>query len=274
MKAVRIHAVTYTAVNAMLVAIWLASGGVSSVFWPIWPMITWGAGLVIHGGIAAAVSGPGSRQLTRRGPDELDPAYDFAELEEVRPASSNGQTQRRWVVVMFVDIVGSTSLNDELGDEEWHRLLMIHRGLVGRCVETWGGSEVGQAGDGSMARFSDAVRAVRCAMDIQRGVAEENQSGEFAPQVRIGLHAGEAMQVDSDVLGNVVNLASRVADEAGPDEILVTEQVADQLGGEVPLDDRGLRPLKGLSRPRHLLAVEWPGADGHLGTKGRTSREG
>jgi class 3 adenylate cyclase len=55
----------------------------------------------------------------------------------------------------------------------------------------------------------------------------------------------------------VINLASRVTDEATPGEILVTEPVADQLVGKLELEDRGLRELKGLSQPRHLLAVKW-----------------
>jgi class 3 adenylate cyclase len=71
------------------------------------------------------------------------------------------------------------------------------------------------------------------------------------------VHAGEAVDDEGDLVGRVINLASRVTDEAKPGEILVTEPVADQLVGKLELEDKGLRPLKGVSQPRHLLAVKW-----------------
>ena len=60
-----------------------------------------------------------------------------------------------------------------------------------------------------------------------------------------------------DVIGMVVNLAARVTNEAAPGEILVTEPVADHVDKDVKLEDRGLVMLRGISQPRHLLAVSW-----------------
>lgn len=254
MNSVRIHAVVYTAVNAMLVAIWAATGAGLGSFWPIWPIITWGAALVIHGGVIAGVTGPGRRTLASRQPG-LEEGHREAE-EPWRPRG-RGEARRKWVAVMFVDIVGSTGLNEAVGDDAWHRILGAHRSLVRTTVQSCGGTEVGTAGDGAMARFDSPTDAVLCAVDLQRAIEDLNRGEGFAPEVRIGIHAGEAVQADSDLLGRVVNLASRVADEAGPGEILVTEPVADELGPDLSVDDRGLRPLKGLDRPRHLLAVRW-----------------
>jgi len=62
---------------------------------------------------------------------------------------------------------------------------------------------------------------------------------------------------DGDLIGRVVNLAARVTGEAEPGEILVTEPVADYVGGELRLRDRGLRELRGVAQPRHVLAVVW-----------------
>jgi class 3 adenylate cyclase len=73
--------------------------------------------------------------------------------------------------------------------------------------------------------------------------------------VRIGIHAGQAMGRDGDVIGQMVNVAARVADAAGPGEVLVTEPVADHTGGGVRFDDRGLQELKGVPEPRHVLAL-------------------
>lgn len=259
MGVVRIHAVTYTAVNAMLIAIWSITGG---SFWPIWPIVTWGAALGLHAGVTASLPGSGRRhQLSGGRPTELEDRVAPHELE----ASPPHQGRRQWVVVMFTDIVGSTGLNESLGDEEWHRILTAYRSRIRGAVTACGGNEVGTAGDGVLARFDTPADAVLCAIEIQCETDELNREDQFAPAVRIGVHAGEAVAAESDLLGKVVNLASRVADEAGAGEILITEQVADAMGPEVPLDDRGLRPLKGLTQPRHLLSVRWS-ADPARGT--------
>lgn len=251
MRVVRIHAVTYTAVNVMLVAIWSITGG---AFWPIWPIVTWGAALGLHAGVTASLPGSSRRShLTEGRLTELEDRTARYELET--PPLHQGR--RQWVVVMFTDIVGSTGLNQSLGDEAWHRILTAHRARVRTAVTACGGSEVGTAGDGVLARFDTPADAVLCAIEIQSEIDELNRDDHFAPAVRIGVHAGEAVAAESDLLGKVVNLASRVADEAGSGEILITEQVADAVGPEVPVDDRGLRPLKGLTQPRHLLSVRW-----------------
>lgn len=249
MRVVRLHAITYTAINTMLAGIWVLTGA-TGTFWPAWPIVTWGAALGIHAGVTAALPSAGRRQLGGgdRTERELDLAQDEMSLSDGR---------RKWVVVMFIDIVGSTALNETLGDEAWHHILTEHRTRIREGLTICGGVEVGTAGDGLMVRFDSPPAAVLCAIDIQAQIDEVNRGAGFAPGVRIGIHAGEAVHADSDLLGRVVNLASRVADEASPGEILVTEQVADELGPDVPVDDRGLRPLKGLDRPRHLLAVRW-----------------
>lgn len=255
MKLLRAHAVVYTAINSMLVAIWAATGASLGSFWPIWPIITWGAALGIHGGVTAGLRTPRTRHLTEGDWPVLelsDPADDDAWTSHAA-----GEGTRQWVAVMFIDIVGSTALNDAMGDEAWQRTLFDHRSRVRTAVRGWDGVEVGTAGDGSLARFDTPSDAVLCAIDIQRQIEQLNHRGASAPPVRIGIHAGEAVHSDRDLLGRVVNLASRVADEAGAGEILVTERVADELDADVSVDDRGLRPLKGLAQPRHILAIEW-----------------
>jgi class 3 adenylate cyclase len=108
-----------------------------------------------------------------------------------------------------------------------------------------------------LARFGSPADAVLCGIDIQDELGQARGASDFVPEVRIGVHAGDVVEEDGDLIGRVINLASRVTDEANPGEILVTEPVADQLVGRLELEDKGLRPLKGLSQPRHLLAVRW-----------------
>ena len=98
-------------------------------------------------------------------------------------------------------------------------------------------------------------------IDLQRRLAARREGGSFTPDVRVGIHAGEAIDDDADLVGQVVNLAARVVDAASPSEILVTEPVADHLRPGRLITDRGLHELKGISRARHLLAVRWDTAD-------------
>lgn len=185
-------------------------------------------------------------------------------------APGGGADRRPWVAVVFTDIVDSTTLNEALGDDAWASVLADHRALVRRALADHGGLEVGTQGDGFLLRFDDPDDAVRCAVAIQERLAEQRTverraaerrtggDGTLVPAVRIGVHAGEAVHHDGDdLVGRVVNLAARVTDAADADEILVTEPVADHLGADVALVDRGLRQLKGFDRPRHLLAVVW-----------------
>ena len=203
--------------------------------------------------------GPGARTRDRRraGPPGAMPPVP---ADPVRSAPA--EPQRRWVTVMFTDIADSTSHNERLGDDEWRRILSDMRKLVRNAIKDRNGSEVGTAGDGLLARFGSPADAVLCGVDIQAELGSARTTSEFVPEVRIGIHAGEAVEEEGDLVGRVINLASRVTDEATPGEILVTEPVADQLVGKLELEDRGLRELKGLSQARHLLAVKWTAEKG------------
>lgn len=171
---------------------------------------------------------------------------------------------REWVAVMFTDIVDSTRINQKLGDEAWAKVLADHRSAVRECLAKHNGTEVGTQGDGFLLRFQSPDAAVACATALQRGwstarvaVIADGDGAIPIPSVRIGIHAGEAMNDEDDLVGRVINLASRVTDVANEHEILVTEPLADHLTDDVKLVDRGLKTLKGFDRPRHLLSVVW-----------------
>jgi class 3 adenylate cyclase len=230
-------------------------------FWPAWVWLGWSAALVIHFGVVLSLGLFGRR--TRRHAHALakQAAQAAAQLTsrsaQTRPRAPSGPT-RQWVAVMFTDVVGSTPIAEQLGDEEWSRVLGRHREFVRTCLGARGGTEVGTQGDGSLGRFATPADAVSCAVDIQRQLGEVRAASDGFPlEVRIGIHAGEAVEEEGDLIGQVVNLASRVTGIAEPNEILVTEPVADHLNGEFSIEDRGLHKLRGVSRPRHLLAVNW-----------------
>ncbi len=243
LRAFRIHLRIYLTFVVFFVLIWALTGG--GYFWPIWPALGWGVAVAIQGIVASGKE--------RRGTSDPRPVAEAV----VGLSQADPQNRRRWVTVMFTDLVGSTSLTEAVGDEEWSRFLARHRALVRSAFLERGGTEVGTQGDGLLARFGSPADAVLCAIDIQRRIEEERVSGTLVPRLRIGVHAGEAVESEGDIVGRVVNLASRVTSEASPGEILITEPVADQLVGRIELEDRGLRALRGVSQPRHLLAVRW-----------------
>jgi class 3 adenylate cyclase len=173
---------------------------------------------------------------------------------------------------MFTDIADSTRLTEDLGDDEWSRILAGHRELVRNLFAAHGGQVVGTQGDGCLGRFPTPAEAVLCAVELQRDIAQTRRDSSFPMQVRIGIHAGEAVEDDGDLVGRVVNVAARVTGATDPGEILVTEPVADYLGAQLRFEDRGLRELRGLAQPRHLLAVKWDDAVDEVSpTPGSTS---
>jgi class 3 adenylate cyclase len=95
------------------------------------------------------------------------------------------------------------------------------------------------------------------AIAFQRRLDEQRRATGFAPAVRIGINAGDAVEEEGDVLGATVNLASRVTAAAQPNEILITEVVADRVDSHIHLRDEGLREMKGLERRVHVLSVSW-----------------
>lgn len=271
-----INLITYVAVCAFLTAVWtLTSGSFEELrqivggvgqdpailrqygFWPIWVWLSWGVAVVIHLGVVLAMTLFGSRRRRHRRQARRARAV---EGQPAVVAARQGEAGRTWVTVMFTDVVGSTTLNERLGDETWSRLLAEHRKTVRRLVLGRGGTEVGTQGDGFLMRFGSPADAVLCAVDLQRALLED--PSELAPlQMRIGIHAGEAVEEDGDLVGRVVNVAARVAAEARPNEILVTEPVADHVGASLDFEDRGVRELRGVSQKRHLLAVRWSDHD-------------
>ena len=270
------HLTVYCLVIGMLIGIWLLGG--AGHFWPFYPAAGWGIGLGSHYQRAvshqrkrlarAAAEGitleqlehrealerrrrraDRAQELTSRGGGDAAPAR--------APVQVDGPGESRFVVAMFVDVVGSTSLNEALGDQQWVRVRSAFRQLVRECADAHGGWEANTSGDGLLLRFPDPASAAGAATEILRRFDRQRQETGFAPSVRIGIHSGDAVEEGDDIIGNVVNLAARVSDAADVDEILVTEHVADHLDSRHTTAGRGLHTLKGITRPRHLLAVVW-----------------
>ena len=152
--------------------------------------------------------------------------------------------------LLFTDIVGSTARAVELGDRRWSELLARHHELVRAELVHYRGEELDTAGDGFFARFDGPARAIRCANRIVAGVHE------LGIDVRAGLHTGECELFERKVGGIAVSIGARVAAEAGPGEVLVSNTVKDLVAGSgIEFADRGAYALKGVPGEWRLFAV-------------------
>jgi pimeloyl-ACP methyl ester carboxylesterase len=152
--------------------------------------------------------------------------------------------------VLFTDLVGSTEQARELGDRRWRELLEAHHAAVRRELVRFGGREIDTAGDGFLASFDGPARAIRCASAVVDSVAG------LGLQIRVGVHTGECEVHGDKLAGLAVHVGARVAAQASPGEVLVSNTVQDLIAGSgIELEDRGLFALKGLDGERRLYAV-------------------
>ena len=154
------------------------------------------------------------------------------------------------VTLLFTDLVGFSSWALEAGDEAAFELLREVGGGVERAVAAHDGRVVKRLGDGLMASFLEPEGAVEAALDAHYAVATVDVDGH-RPRLRAGAHLGRPRRIGGDYLGIDVNIAARVADGAGPGEVLVSEVVADRLAPERFATGRRRR-LKAAGAPREL----------------------
>jgi class 3 adenylate cyclase len=161
--------------------------------------------------------------------------------------------------VLFTDVVNSTTLTQSLGDEAALALLGVHDTIVRDALSALGGREIKHTGDGIMACFISTAGAVRCAIQIQRELDKHGQaSPERALKVRVGAAAGEPVEQHNDLFGSTVQLASRLCTHAQPEQILVSNAIAELcLGKGLLFEDLGEVSLKGFGSPVRAYAAAW-----------------
>jgi DNA-binding SARP family transcriptional activator/class 3 adenylate cyclase len=166
------------------------------------------------------------------------------------------------VTFLFTDVVGSTELLAQLGDDLAEENQQAHFKLLRSIVAAHGGTEVKSLGDGLMVVFTSPLEALRCAVAMQRGLADG--SGR-QPAMRIGLHAGEPIRHEDDFFGTPVVVAKRLCDQAEGGQILASALVRDLLGqrreGTVAFRALGPLVLKGLPDPVAACQVLWQTTD-------------
>jgi class 3 adenylate cyclase/predicted ATPase len=195
------------------------------------------------------------------------PSGDAATAASPPSAPPEDRAERRYLTVMFCDLVGSTGIAAKLDPEEWRDLVGAYLDAASAAVTEMGGHVAKQLGDGLMALFgypvaqeNDAERAVRAALSIQRALAELNRKNAAAgkPELtaRIGLEAGPVV-VDAagEIFGDAPNVAARVQALAEPGAVVVTARVQRQVAGLFVAEERGTHALKGVPEPTVLFRL-------------------
>lgn len=188
---------------------------------------------------------------------------------EVRSTSAG---QRRVITVLFSDIRSFSAMTERLGAEETIKLINIYLDLQARIVEENNGIVDKFMGDQVMAIFlgeRQADTAIHAAVEIQRSIRELNlrrsRNGEVTLQVGCGLHIGEAIlghmgsqdRLDYTVIGEVVNLGSRLCALAKPGQIIVPGEMVEQLNGEYPTLHLDHVQVKGRTQPVEIYEVDY-----------------
>jgi len=160
-----------------------------------------------------------------------------------------GFHDRVLATLLMTDLVDSTTTAADIGDAAWRELLALHQEKVRGQLELFRGHEVDAAGDGILAIFDGAARALRCAAGIRAAAASDGL------RIRAGVHVGEVEVAGEGVKGIAVHEVARIAAFAGANEILVSEStraLAEPAG--LAFEDRGEHELKGIPGPRRLFA--------------------
>jgi class 3 adenylate cyclase len=174
---------------------------------------------------------------------EFTSAHEYA-----RSADDVGE--RILSTILFSDIVESTAMLERVGDARWAKLLRTHNERIRTVIDRHRGREMATLGDGFLALFDGAAKAVHAAAAMNPAVADLEMS------VRVGIHTGEVDIAGGQARGVAVHAAARVAGLAGAGEVLISGTTRDLLdGAELEFDSRGDHELKGLRGARPIFAL-------------------
>jgi class 3 adenylate cyclase len=181
-----------------------------------------------------------------------DGAFDTVEFASAAIyGATPDENESVLATILFTDIVDSTARLSKMGDARWRSVLLQHDQAMRAQLDRYRGREVGTTGDGFLALFDGAVRAVQCARSMIAAV------GALDLEIRAGLHTGEVVIAGGQARGLAVHAAARVSALAGPGEVLVSSTTRDLLdGSSLTFVSRGDHQLKGLAGARTIYALQ------------------
>ena len=193
----------------------------------------------------------------------------FVEDENMNVASALGQALDTWsqpdnkgesgapIAVMFTDIVGSTRLTQDHGDDAMQKIVRAHNKIVRDALRNYAGTEVKHTGDGIMASFKSVGNSVDAAREMMRGIAAFNKGdGDIPLQIRIGVNAGTPIAEDGDLFGTTVQISARLCDKAEDGGIAVSNLVRElAAGSSAKFEEVGALELKGVAEAVTVYSV-------------------
>jgi adenylate cyclase len=166
-------------------------------------------------------------------------------------------TTRRLAAILAADVAGYSRLigTDEQGT--LNKLRSIRAEVVDPKIQEHHGRLVKTTGDGLLVEFGSVVNALRCAVEVQRSMAERNTGPADRIEFRIGMNVGDIVVEDGDIFGDGVNVAARLEGMADPGGICVSARVQEDAAGKlnVLFDDLGDQNLKNIERPIRVFRV-------------------
>jgi adenylate cyclase len=164
---------------------------------------------------------------------------------------------RRLMAVMLADVVDYSRMMSRSEDETHARFAGHARELIDPTIKKYGGRLVRSMGDGLLVEFVSAIDAVRCALDIQRGLAARQPNKPDRMQLRIGINTGDVLVDQGDIYGNSVNIAARLEALALPGTVCVSQSIYDQMRAQPDFffAYRGARRVKNIPYPVHVYEV-------------------
>src|SRR5450830_1567807 len=177
---------------------------------------------------------------------------------------AEARVERRLAAILAADVAGYSRLMSADEEGTLAQLKAYRRELVDPKIAEHRGRIVKTTGDGALVEFASAVDAVRCAMEIQRALAERNAAipEDRRIEFRIGINVGDIIVDEGDIYGDGVNIAARVETLASPGAICLSENAYQQMKGKLTLDvsDMGEQQLKNIAQPVRVYLVRLDGA--------------
>ena len=175
-------------------------------------------------------------------------------------ARGQARVERRLAAILAADVAGYSRLMEADEEGTLTALRAIRRELGDPKIAEHRGRIVKTTGDGLLVEFQSVVDAVRCAVELQRGMAEHNAAVPQDKRIefRIGIHQGDIIADDGDIFGDGVNLAARLEGLADPGGICVSRVVRDEIREklDVGFEDLGEQQVKNISRPVRVFCAQ------------------
>src|SRR5271157_6469266 len=168
---------------------------------------------------------------------------------------------RKLAAILIADVVGYSLLTGADEEGTLARLRSLRSDLINPTIGIHNGRVVKRTGDGAIVEFRSVVEAVRCAIDVQRGLAERNVGvpDDKRIEARVGIHLGDVVEEsDGDLMGDGVNIAARLEGIAKPGAICLSDDAYRQVKGrlDIAVSDLGLIELKNIAEPIHVYSLQ------------------